>query len=105
MDRVPVSSRNLASVGYDAANSTLEVEFREGGLYQYFDVPAHEHGALMQASSHGEYFSALLETPTGTPSCEFMLQARPCKNSCWVTTVLPCDGAVSDDVERALSTI
>ena len=58
MDRVPVSSSNLASVGYDAANSALEVEFRHGGLYQYFDVPAHEHEALMQASSHGEYFSA-----------------------------------------------
>ena len=58
MDRVPVSSSNLASVGYDAANSTLEVEFRRGGLYQYFDVPAHEHESLMHAPSHGEYFSA-----------------------------------------------
>ena len=58
MGRVPVSSGNLAAVGYDAATSTLEVEFRNGGLYQYFDVPSHEHEALMQASSHGEYFSA-----------------------------------------------
>ena len=58
MDRVPVSSSNLASVGYNPANSTLEVEFRNGGIYQYFDVPAHEHEALIQASSHGTYFSA-----------------------------------------------
>ena len=58
MDRVPVSSSNLASVGYDPANSTLEIEFCDGGLYQYFDVPAHEHEALMQAPSHGVYFSA-----------------------------------------------
>ena len=60
MDRVPVTSSNLASVGYDPANSTLEVEFLNGGLYQYFDVPGHEHEALMQASSHGKYFSAYI---------------------------------------------
>ena len=58
MDRVPVSSSNLAAVGYDPANVTLEVEFLNGALYQYFDVPAHEHQGLMQAPSHGKYFAA-----------------------------------------------
>ena len=58
MDRVAVNSKNLASVGYDLVTLTLEVEFLRGGVYQYFDVPQHEHEALMQAPSHGEYFSA-----------------------------------------------
>lgn len=58
MNRVPVSSSNLASVGYDPETLTLEVEFLHGGVYQYFDVPQSEHEALMQAPSHGEYFSA-----------------------------------------------
>ena len=58
MNRVPVSSSNLASVGYDLETLTLEVEFLNGGVYQYFDVPPHEHEALMQAPSHGKYFSA-----------------------------------------------
>ena len=57
MDRIPVTSSNLASVGYDPANLTLEVEFLNGGVYQYFDVPPHEHEALIEAPSHGKYFS------------------------------------------------
>lgn len=58
MNRVPVSSSNLAAVGYDAATATLEVEFLDGSVYQYFDVPAHVHDALMGAPSHGVYFSS-----------------------------------------------
>lgn len=58
MDRVRVSSSNLASVGYDSATATLEVAFLNGGVYQYFNVPAHVHAGLMSASSHGSYFDA-----------------------------------------------
>jgi hypothetical protein len=57
MDRIAVSSSNLASIGYDASSATLEVEFKSGEIYQYFEVPAHEYEALMQASSHGTYFN------------------------------------------------
>ena len=35
MDRTPVVSSNINSIGYDASSSVLEVEFRSG-LYQYF---------------------------------------------------------------------
>lgn len=38
MDRTPVSSTNLKSVGYDAVNRVLEIEFHDGGIYQYFNV-------------------------------------------------------------------
>lgn len=58
MKRQQVESSNLASVGYDAENEILEVEFNHGGIYQYFDVPESEYIALMSASSHGSYFSA-----------------------------------------------
>ncbi|MFO0986551.1 MAG: KTSC domain-containing protein [Alphaproteobacteria bacterium] len=57
MDRLPVNSSSLASVGYDPASATLEIEFKSGKIYQYFDVPEHEHQALMQASSQGSYFA------------------------------------------------
>lgn len=56
MRRQPVNSSNLLSVGYDPATSTLEIEFRSGGVYQYFNVPVPVHDALMSASSHGRYF-------------------------------------------------
>lgn len=56
MERVPVQSSNLATVGYDANNSTLEIEFNHGGIYQYSNVPPHIHDGLMSAGSKGTYF-------------------------------------------------
>jgi len=61
MDRVRVSSSNLASVGYDPDSRTLEVAFLNGGIYQYSNVPAHVHRGLMAASSHGSYFDAYIK--------------------------------------------
>lgn len=58
MNRTPVDSSNLASVGYDASSEILEVEFKHGGIYQYSDVPEDVYEELMSASSHGIYFSA-----------------------------------------------
>lgn len=56
MVRQPVSSSDLRSVGYDAANSILEIEFHSGGVYQYFSVPSNTYQSLMSAPSHGQYF-------------------------------------------------
>jgi len=56
MNRTPVSSSNLSSVGYDEEDRVLEIEFNSGGVYQYYDVPPRIHRDLMNASSHGSYF-------------------------------------------------
>lgn len=56
MERTPVSSSDLRSVGYDPRSQTLEIEFNSGGIYQYFDVPESVYRGLMGASSHGQYF-------------------------------------------------
>ena len=58
LNREPVESSNLNSVGYEPDTKTLEIEFHDGGIYQYFDVPEHIHADLMSASSHGKYFHA-----------------------------------------------
>ena len=58
MIRTPVSSSDLASVGYDPRKQLLEVEFHSGGTYQYSNVPADVYEGLMQAGSHGRYFHA-----------------------------------------------
>ena len=55
MNRVPVNSTSIAAIGYDEQAETLEVEFRHGGIYQYFDVPARVHQELIAASSIGRY--------------------------------------------------
>jgi hypothetical protein len=58
MNRTPVSSSNVASVGYDPNSMTLEVEFKDGSVYQYFDVPETVYQELMRASSVGEFMHA-----------------------------------------------
>jgi len=57
MNRQSVSSSNIASIGYDANSQTLEIEFLNGGVYQYFDVPQYVYDGLMSASSHGQYLA------------------------------------------------
>ncbi|MBI1886043.1 MAG: KTSC domain-containing protein [Chloroflexi bacterium] len=56
MIRQAVSSSNLRSIGYDPATALLEIEFQDGAVYQYFNVPEHIYRGLMGASSHGSYF-------------------------------------------------
>lgn len=58
MERTPVTSSNLVSVGYDEVPETLEVEFRGGIVYQYFGVPKMLHESLMAAASVGQFFNA-----------------------------------------------
>lgn len=57
MYRVPVISSNISSIGYDPASAVLEVEFSNGAVYQYFDVPEHLYQGLMSASSHGGFLN------------------------------------------------
>lgn len=61
MERIPVSSSNLASVGYDLNSAILEVEFNHGGIYQYSGVPEEVHQGLMGAGSHGSYFDQFVK--------------------------------------------
>ena len=56
MDRTPVQSSNLASVGYDSDNMVLEIEFLKGGIYQYSNVAEQIYNDLINASSKGKYF-------------------------------------------------
>lgn len=57
IERQPVSSTTVASVGYDVSTATLEIEFVGGRVYQYFDVPQHVFEALMSAPSVGSYLN------------------------------------------------
>ncbi len=57
MNRQFVTSSNIASIGYDADSQTLEIEFLNGGIYQYFDVPDYVYDELMTAGSHGQYLA------------------------------------------------
>ncbi|MDW9593529.1 KTSC domain-containing protein [Sinorhizobium meliloti] len=59
MERQPVSSSSLASVGYDPASETLQVEFvATGKVYEYYNVPQFMYDRLVEAASIGQFFNA-----------------------------------------------
>ncbi len=59
MDRTPVNSTMISSIGYDPSSGTLEVEFNNGGaIWQYYDFPEHMWNEFENAESHGKYFNA-----------------------------------------------
>lgn len=57
MQRVPLESTTLASVLYHPAQRRLEVEFRSGKRYLYFQVSPHYYQQLLTAQSKGAYFN------------------------------------------------
>lgn len=57
MRRQRLDSSSLVSAGYDPAKQLLEVEFRNGGVYQYLDVDDHEYDDFQGAESKGRYLN------------------------------------------------
>jgi hypothetical protein len=55
--RVVVDSTSVTSIGYAVETRILEVEFRSGAVYRYFDVPSEVFGAFLMAESKGVYFN------------------------------------------------
>lgn len=54
VNRTPVTSRNLVSVGWE--NDVLEIEFKANRVYLYHGVPASVYHQLMQASDKNAFF-------------------------------------------------
>ena len=61
MERTPVISSNIVSIGYDPEIQTLEIEFKNGSVYQYSGVPSDEFDSFMSAYSMGTYFHARIK--------------------------------------------
>ena len=57
MKRQPVDSSAAASIGYDSATGTLEVEYKSGGVYRYYNVPESIYQQLMSAESIGAFLN------------------------------------------------
>lgn len=55
MERMQLASSNIASVAYDKEKMALEVEFHNGTIYRYLDVPEKVYVGLLNAPSHGAY--------------------------------------------------
>lgn len=61
MERKRINASNIRSVGYDERNRMLEVEFSNGGIYQYSGVSEEIHRRFMNAPSPGSYFHDNIE--------------------------------------------
>ncbi|RAI44344.1 KTSC domain-containing protein [Rhodoplanes roseus] len=61
MDRESVSSTNVASIGYDNATETLEVEFLNGGIYQYYNVSGELYEQFRAAGSKGQFLARYIK--------------------------------------------
>lgn len=81
MRRRPVDSSSIAEIGYAPRARELEVLFRNGGLYRYFDVPAPVHRALLEAESIGRYLNRHVRTRYRYRRLR-QAPARPCPAAC-----------------------
>jgi hypothetical protein len=60
IDRESVSSSTVASFGYVQQTETLEVEFLNGTIYQYYNIGADVYEQLKTASSKGQFLNAYI---------------------------------------------
>lgn len=57
MKREPVESTALAAVGYSQKFHFLEIEFQDGLIYRYENVPGGLYTALLKAESKARYYN------------------------------------------------
>ena len=57
IERRPVDSSRMASIGYDKSSQTLEIEFPGNRVYRYKSVPERVYNALMRAPSKDDFFN------------------------------------------------
>jgi hypothetical protein len=55
MEMIPVSSSNIAAIGYEETQNTLVIEFNNGRAYEYYSVPQYVFDEFLNAGSKGQY--------------------------------------------------
>lgn len=61
MERLPVESKAIRSMGYDAETRTLEVEFSSGRVYAYDGVEPSLYEWLLRVPSKGAVFNRMVK--------------------------------------------
>ena len=54
--RLPVQSTAIAKIGYSKRRHILEIEFVNGAVYRYLDVPPAIYQGLMSAGSKAQFY-------------------------------------------------
>lgn len=55
--REPIESSALAAVGYSRRLHALEIEFRDGLIYRYLEVPASVYREFVSAESKARFYN------------------------------------------------
>src|ERR1700733_9448082 len=81
MDRKPVESSSIRSIGYAPDSEAIDMEFNSGAVYQYQGVNQISYDMLMAASSKGGHFithvrACFVGHRVHAPNCESTLD-------CW----------------------
>lgn len=50
-------SSNISRFGYEESSRVLRVEFKNGSLYDYFDIPVTTFDNMKNAGSKGQYLA------------------------------------------------
>ena len=58
IQRAPVESSGLAAVGYSKKLHALEIEFHDGLIYRYLEVPLPMYRELMAADSKAHFYNS-----------------------------------------------
>ncbi|MFC3395170.1 KTSC domain-containing protein [Brenneria rubrifaciens] len=63
MQRQPVSSSRIRSIGYDPENRILEIEFQNKEIYQYVDVSERTYRKFISDAvvSKGRFFDGVIK--------------------------------------------
>ena len=61
IERIAVNCKKLASVAYDPATYTLELEFQNSDLFQYFGIPEYIFESLLKSSSKDKFVSLYIK--------------------------------------------
>lgn len=56
VEQVKLKSSNLDSVAYSEDTKIMQVVFKSGGIYMYYDIPPKTFDGLLMASSKGTFF-------------------------------------------------
>jgi len=56
MKRISVVSSNIKSIGYDPQSQILEIEFSDGGVYDYHGVLPATYQDFLKSESYGKFF-------------------------------------------------
>ncbi|MGZ5553337.1 MAG: KTSC domain-containing protein [Chthoniobacterales bacterium] len=57
IQREPVESSGLAAIGYRRKLHALEIEFRDGLIYRYLEVPLSVYHDMMAAESKARFYN------------------------------------------------